>query len=95
MADKQIRVVVTGRVQGVWFRRWTVDKARELGLSGWVRNLASGQVEAIFKGPEKKVVQMLEACQEGPDLAEVTLLEQFSDSSSLSPEGIFVQLADK
>ena len=47
----QVRVVIHGRVQGVWFRGWTVEEARARGLTGWVRNRRAGTVEAIFDGP--------------------------------------------
>ena len=50
-----VRVRISGRVQGVWYRGWTVDEARRLGLSGWVRNRRDGSVEAVFSGPEHVV----------------------------------------
>jgi acylphosphatase len=64
-----IRVRITGRVQGVWYRGWTVDQARRLGLSGWVRNRRDGSVEAVFAGPEPAVSAMLELCRQGPPAA--------------------------
>ena len=48
-------VVVHGLVQGVWFRASTKDEADRLGVSGWVRNLSDGSVEAVFEGEKKKV----------------------------------------
>ncbi|WP_341540072.1 acylphosphatase [Pseudodesulfovibrio tunisiensis] len=47
---KQVRAIIRGKVQGVWFRGWTRDTARELGLRGWVRNLPDGAVEAVAPG---------------------------------------------
>ena len=49
-----IRVRITGRVQGVWYRGWTVDQARHLRLAGWVRNRLDGSVEAVFSGPRAR-----------------------------------------
>jgi len=65
-------VYISGRVQGVFFRASTRDKARELGLKGWVRNLADGRVEAVFEGEEEKVREMIEWCHKGPVLASVS-----------------------
>ena len=62
---------ITGRVQGVWFRGWTVDEAIRLKLDGWVRNRRDGSVEALFSGPAQAVDQMLAACRRGPPAASV------------------------
>lgn len=67
-----VHVLVEGRVQGVWYRGWTVDTASALGLHGWVRNLADGRVEAVFLGPDAAVESMLAACRQGPPAARVT-----------------------
>jgi acylphosphatase len=66
-----VRAVITGRVQGVWFRAWTVETATRLGLDGWVRNRRDGSVEALFAGPAEAVERMLEACRVGPSRARV------------------------
>lgn len=66
-----VRVRIRGRVQGVWYRGWTVDQARRLGLSGWVCNRLDGSVEAVFSGPEDAVRTMIERCREGPPGARV------------------------
>ena len=65
------RVRVAGRVQGVFFRVEARDRARSLGLSGWVRNTRDGSVEASFEGPAGRVQSMVEWCRRGPALAEV------------------------
>lgn len=65
------RAVVSGRVQGVWFRQSTADEARALGVKGWVRNTGDGAVEAVFEGPRYAVEQALEYVHEGPPTAEV------------------------
>jgi len=69
---KAARVRITGRVQGVWFRGWTVDQARSRTLDGWVRNRTDGSVEAIFVGEETLVDEMIAICREGPPAAKVS-----------------------
>ena len=66
------RVLVSGRVQGVWFRDACQRRAREHGVSGWVRNLPDGRVEAVFEGPADGVQRLVEWARHGPDLAVVT-----------------------
>lgn len=65
------RVYISGRVQGVFFRSSTEEKAFELGIKGWVRNLRDGRVEAVFEGGKEKVEEMLRWCHEGPPYARV------------------------
>lgn len=72
---KCVRVTVTGRVQGVWYRGWTVEAAQARGLHGWVRNLSDGRVEAVFSGPPAEVDAMVEACRQGPPAARVTTID--------------------
>ena len=74
-----VRVRIEGRVQGVWYRGWTVDQATARGLRGWVRNRLDGCVEALFVGQEDDVRSMIAACREGPSHALVTRLEEFPD----------------
>ena len=69
---KAVRVRIEGRVQGVWYRGWTVDQATARGLHGWVRNRGDGSVEAVFAGSESAVDAMLAACWRGPPAAKVT-----------------------
>jgi acylphosphatase len=68
---RSLHVRISGLVQGVNYRAWTQRRAEELGISGWVRNLPSGDVEAVFSGPAEKVEAMLAACRQGPRLARV------------------------
>lgn len=70
---EQIRahVFIKGRVQGVFYRAWTKDEASNLGLSGWVRNLADGRVEAVFEGSKKNVKKMISECKKGSNIANV------------------------
>jgi len=70
---KAVRVVVKGRVQGVFFRDWTVETARSLGLAGWVRNRRDGTVEALLSGEPDKVDEMVSRrIPVGPPAAVVT-----------------------
>ena len=64
-------VLVSGLVQGVWFRGWTVENAQARGLHGWVRNRPDGTVEAVFAGPSDLVDDMIAACRKGPTAARV------------------------
>jgi acylphosphatase len=66
-----VRLRITGRVQGVGYRAWALDKARQLGLRGWVRNRADGSVEALVIGDDDAVAAMLEAARDGPLAARV------------------------
>ncbi|KVH90391.1 uncharacterized protein LOC112521589 [Cynara cardunculus var. scolymus] len=70
-----VRVMIKGRVQGVFYRNWTVENAQELGLKGWVRNRRDGSVEALFSGSADKVGEMQERCRRGPPSAVVTGLD--------------------
>jgi acylphosphatase len=62
----QAHVFISGGVQGVGFRYWTRGEAFKLGLTGWVRNLPNGKVEAVFEGPKEKIEEMVEKCRKGP-----------------------------
>ncbi len=66
-----VRVEISGRVQGVWFRGWTVKTATALGLAGWVRNRREGSVEATLVGSASAVQEMVRRCREGPGMARV------------------------
>jgi len=69
------RVVVSGRVQGVWFRDGCAREAAAHGLDGWVRNLPDGRVEAAFEGPRSGVDALVEWCRRGPPRAEVRAID--------------------
>ena len=70
---KQVRahVIISGRVQGVFFRVETQRAAERFGVSGWVRNRPDGTVEAVFEGGQTAVDAVLEWCREGPNMADV------------------------
>jgi acylphosphatase len=86
------RFVVSGRVQGVGFRAFVVEAARELGLAGWVRNLADGRVEALAEGEPAALDGLADALARGPLLARVDRVE----GSEVAAEGRsgFRQVAD-
>ena len=78
------RVIVSGRVQRVFFRDSTRRRAESAGVAGWVRNTADGTVEAVFEGDESAVEEMVEFCRSGPGRAEVKAV----DVEDEHPEGL-------
>ncbi|MBT3306543.1 MAG: acylphosphatase [Alphaproteobacteria bacterium] len=76
MPDKSVRVVIEGRVQGVWYRGWTVEQAQQRGIRGWIRNLPNGNVEALFSGSDLAVDEMINVCRGGPPMANVISLSE-------------------
>ncbi|KEA62080.1 putative Acylphosphate phosphohydrolase [Marinobacterium lacunae] len=75
MAEICMQVVVSGRVQGVWFRRFTQEHALAGGVTGWVRNLADGRVEAMLCGDERAVRHVETWLSRGPDMARVDRMD--------------------
>ena len=71
MEKKRAHVIVSGWVQGVFFRAETRDRARQLGVSGWVRNLWDGRVEAVFEGEDWAVERLVDWSHRGPRGAKV------------------------
>ena len=72
---RRVRVSLSGRVQGVFFRASCAERADELALSGWIRNVPGGRVEAVFEGTESAVAEMVSWCREGPPLARVDRID--------------------
>lgn len=70
-----VHVQIEGRVQGVGYRAWCAQAAEARGLSGWVRNLGDGSVEAVFTGGADTVVEMMDALWEGPSFARVNIIK--------------------
>ena len=70
-----LHLLIHGHVQGVGFRAWLSRAAQANGLSGWVRNLADGRVEAVISGPQTALQTCLNSCREGPPGAHVTRIE--------------------
>ncbi|WP_176591149.1 acylphosphatase [Sphingobium sp. EM0848] len=77
-------LMILGRVQGVFYRNWTVEAASKLGLAGWVRNRIDGSVEALVEGPQDAVEQFIALAHEGPPAARVARI----DSQDMAPEGL-------
>jgi acylphosphatase len=76
MAEKHLNITVYGKVQGVWFRASTRDKAQDLGLNGYVMNQGDGTVYIEVEGTEDALKELLEWCKQGPPRAEVSKVEE-------------------
>ncbi len=68
----RVHLVVSGRVQGVFFRQNSVEKARGLGLTGWVKNRHDGAVELVAEGEKERLQKLVDWCHQGPRAAVVT-----------------------
>lgn len=84
---RRVRLQVSGRVQGVFFRSNTQEQAQERGLTGWVRNTRDGRVEAEVQGAPRAVEELIDECRTGPPAAqvddvEVTDIDVVSDERS-------------
>src|SRR5438034_3960132 len=75
LALKRVKVLVSGQVQGVFFRAECASRARDLGLGGFVRNLRDGRVEAVFEGDPAGVDALVDWCRTGPRWAQVENVE--------------------
>ena len=84
MESKTVLLRIHGRVQGVFFRAWTVQEATRRGLTGWVRNRADGSVEAVFSGRAHQVDDMIAACRLGPPRAAVSRIDAAEAADSLA-----------
>ena len=73
--EARVHIFVSGRVQGVFFRENTRKRAKKLGITGWVRNLPDGRLEAIFEGDKDKVEELINWTKRGPMFAKVNGLE--------------------
>ena len=74
-------IYIEGRVQAVSYRYWTKRAAQGLQLTGWVKNLADGRVEAVFEGPRKEVEKIIKKCRKGPMLAGVKHIDVIWEKS--------------
>jgi acylphosphatase len=82
LMKKSVRLVLDGEVQGVCFRMYARETAQRLGVTGWIRNLQDGAVEAMAEGDEEALSRFVEWCRHGPPYAHVTrITEQYSNAS--------------
>ena len=88
---ERAHVYVSGEVQGVFFRDSTRQKAQQLGLSGWVKNLPDGRVEALLEGPSQKVREMVHWCEQGPPHAVVENVDVQFDTAREDLSGFEVR----
>jgi acylphosphatase len=75
MAKTRAHVLVSGKVQGVYFRQNTMEAAKKHGATGWVRNLADGRVEAVIEGDDESVKKVVEWCHQGPPASKVDAVD--------------------
>lgn len=80
MGNIRVRLIIEGRVQGVWFRDSTRQKARELQIYGWVKNRFDGGVEVLAEGPEDRVNRLVEWCRQGPPHARVHQVKEINEA---------------
>lgn len=87
MSRRRVHLVISGLVQGVSYRASAQDEARGLSLAGWVRNLPSGDVEAVAEGPPEVVERFVAWCRRGPSEARVTgvALKELTEDAPLPP----------
>ncbi|SRR5258706_2435104 len=84
---QQAHVIISGFVQGVGYRQFVKQNARKLGLTGWVRNIPDGSVEALFQGTKDVIDQMILLCRKGPFLSEVEDVKVWWDEEKNLPAG--------
>ena len=92
-AKRTVHLRITGRVQGVYFRAWTVENAKVRGITGWVRNCSDGSIEALFSGTAENVAELIELCGDGPRDAFVRAIEIIQEGG-VAPEGFELRSAD-
>ncbi len=90
-APRNVRLLISGRVQGVWFRAATREVATDLGLHGWVRNLVDGRVEVAAQGPDSLVEDLIEWCHQGPPGSRVRRVEVFEVEPTDEPAAFEVR----
>ena len=79
MEKIRVRLIIEGRVQGVWFRDSNRREGMGLGVSGWVKNRLDGGVEVLAEGPEERVRRLVAWCHHGPSHARVSVVHETSE----------------
>ena len=87
---QQVHVLISGKVQGVFYRTSCLEVAQKLGLTGWVKNLSTGQVEVLAQGEKEKLEKLIEWCREGPAGAKVSSVEVRWDEIINKFENFFI-----
>ncbi|MEK7197176.1 MAG: acylphosphatase, partial [Nitrospirota bacterium] len=72
MGNARAYLLISGKVQGVFFRSFTEDVARSMGLKGWVKNCSDGKVEAVLEGKKDDIEKAIRSCYKGPPAARVS-----------------------
>ncbi len=85
MGDRRVRMLISGRVQGVCFRAYTCEEARRLRLTGTVRNLPDGRVEVVAAGDPERIRQLEGFCRQGPPYALVECVDVRDESLEDTP----------
>jgi len=80
MENTRVRLIIEGRVQGVWFRESTRREAERLGVRGWVRNRREGTVEVLAEGPKENVRKLVDWCHHGPPSSRVMRVNETAES---------------
>ena len=79
MIESGKHVKISGRVQGVGFRHFTMKNAQDLNIKGWVKNMRDGTVEAVIAGAQKNIEEMVDRLKEGPRTARVDSIEKLDE----------------
>ena len=87
----RVHLIVSGHVQGVFFRQSTKNIARTIGLQGWVRNRSDGTVEIVAEGALEDVDRLVEWCEKGPETARVERVDRVDEAPVGLPEGFYVR----
>ena len=87
----RVRLRISGRVQGVWYRGSMSEEARRIGVRGWVRNAPDGTVEALLEGDPSAVRQLIDWCRHGPPGARVTGVQETPEPAASGLAGFAIR----